>query len=113
MTATALAGQALGIDHPLALMVAVLPVVFLAGSVPITPQGIGVMEWLALTLLEDPFSATANQIVGMLLLFRLCLMAYALIGSLLLVRGDIRLHPEDLNRGMEEADGADPDDTAS
>jgi len=113
MTATALAGQALGIDHPLALMVAVLPVVFLAGSVPITPQGIGVMEWLALTLLEDPFSATANQIVGMLLLFRLCLMAYALIGSLLLVRGDIRLHPQDLNRGMEEADGADPDDTAS
>jgi uncharacterized protein (TIRG00374 family) len=97
MTTAALAGKALGVGHSFGLLLAVLPLVLLAGSVPISPQGIGVMEVLALALLfspDQPELATANQIVGMLLLFRLCMLAYALLGSLVLLRGDIHLFPE-------------------
>jgi uncharacterized protein (TIRG00374 family) len=94
MTAAALTGKAMGIDHSFGVLVAVLPLVFLAGSLPITYQGLGVMEWLVLVLLQQPELATANQLVGMLLLFRLCMLLYGLLGSLVLLRGDIHLFPE-------------------
>jgi len=100
MTCAALVGKALGIELPFTFMLAVLPLVLLAGAVPITFQGIGVMEWLTLQLLFDPAQpglATANQLVGMLVLFRLCMLAYAMLGSLVLLRGDIHLFPEKTN----------------
>jgi len=106
MTSAALVGKALGVGHSFWLLIAVLPLVLLAGSVPITFQGLGVMEWLTLALLLDPGEpelATANQLVGMLLLFRLCMLAYALLGSLVLLRGDIHLFPEKSDAGEVEA----------
>jgi uncharacterized protein (TIRG00374 family) len=103
MSAAAFAGRAMGVEHHFGLLLAVLPLVVLAGSLPITPQGIGVMEWLALTLLLEPPLATANELVGMLLLFRLCMLAFALLGSLVLLRGDIHLFPE-----KQEPDASEP-----
>jgi uncharacterized membrane protein YbhN (UPF0104 family) len=90
-SAVALAGYALGMTHPWGLMLAVVPVLLLAGSVPLTYQGLGVMEWIALTLLLTPNLATANQIIGMLLIFRLFMVAWALTGSIFILRGDIHL----------------------
>lgn len=94
MSATGLAGHALGMGQSLWVLITVLPVVFVAGSVPLTYQGLGIMEGLALALLVSPNLATANQVVGMLLLFRLFMVCYALLGSLVLLRGDIHLFPE-------------------
>mgnify|MGYP002624221642 CR=1 FL=1 len=91
--ATALAGYALGMDTPLGLLMTVVPVLFLAAAVPLTYQGFGVMEPLAMLLLASP-GATANQIIGMLLMIRFYQIFYSLLGSLFLLRGDIHMHPE-------------------
>ncbi len=92
--ATTCAGYALGMELPIELMLTVLPVVFLAGSVPLTYQGLGVMEALVVAMLLPSPLADANQLVSMLVLIRLFLVAYALIGALLMLRGDIHLFPQ-------------------
>jgi glycosyltransferase 2 family protein len=92
--ATALAGWALGMRLEIGLLLTVLPVVFLAGSVPLTYQGLGVMEYLAVAMLLPSPLADANQLVSMLVLMRLFLITYALIGAVLMLRGNIHLHPQ-------------------
>lgn len=89
-TGMAMAGFAIGIEEPLGLLLTVLPVLALAGSVPLTYQGLGVMEGLGAVLLVD---SHFNHIVGMLMLARFYQVAYSLTGSLFLLRGDIHLHP--------------------
>jgi uncharacterized protein (TIRG00374 family) len=89
----ALAGYALGIDstqNSIGLMLTVIPVVSLAGAVPLTYQGLGVMEGIAGVLLAVQ---TLNPIVGMLMMTRLFQILYSLVGSLFLLHGDIELHP--------------------
>lgn len=86
---TAAAARALGMEVPTAVLLAVLPVLFLAATVPLTWQGLGVMEALAFALMP---AVAPNQIVGMLLASRLYRVAYALIGAFYLSRGDLDLH---------------------
>jgi len=93
MTAATVAGHALGMQTPVGLMLVIMPVVIAGGALPISPQGIGVMEALAMALLLDPPAATTIQIIGMLITLRLYQMVYSLIGALLLIGGDIHLHP--------------------
>lgn len=92
--ATAVAGYALGIsivESPPALMLTVIPVLNLAGSVPLTYQGLGVMEYLGQQMLVR---AEPNHIIGMLLLMRLGQIFYSMLGSAFLLHGDIHLHPD-------------------
>ena len=100
--ATAMAGYALGMDTPLGLLLTVVPVLFLAAAVPLTYQGLGVMEGLAMALILSA-TASENQIVGMLLMIRFYQIFYSLLGSLFLLRGDIHMHPE---REAEEPEAA-------
>lgn len=86
---TAVAAHALGMDVPTTVLLTVLPVLFLAATVPLTWQGLGVMEALAFALLP---SVAPNEIVGMLLASRLYRVAYALVGAFYLSRGDLDLH---------------------
>lgn len=107
MIAVAWAGQALGMGVPLLVLLAVLPVVFFIGTLPISYQGLGVMEALALALLLSPPEATANQVVGMLLLARLYLIFYALLGAGGLLRGDMRMFPHGADGLLDQnEDGA-------
>jgi uncharacterized protein (TIRG00374 family) len=92
--AAALAGYALGMSTDFTLLISVLPLLMLAGAVPLTFQGLGVMEGLGMALLLPTHTATSNQIVGMLLILRLYMVFYGLLGSLFLLGGDIHLHPE-------------------
>lgn len=92
--ATTCAGWALGMGLSAGLMLTVLPVVFLAGSVPLTYQGLGVMEALAVAMLLPSPVADANQLVSMLVLIRLFLILYALVGAVQVLRGDIHLFPQ-------------------
>ncbi len=105
-TSTALAGYALGMDVPFGLLLTVVPILFLAGSMPISYQGLGVMEGLAMAMILNPPAATSNQIVGMLLLIRIFQISYSLLGALFLLKGDIHMHPQSQDAAkVGEADG--------
>lgn len=93
--AASASGYALGMDRPLVLLITIVPVLFLAGAVPISYQGLGVMEAVGAALLVSPPHCTTNQMVGMLMLVRVYQMFYSLLGSLFLLRGDIHLHPQE------------------
>ena len=92
--ATATAGYALGMDSSIGLLLIVIPVTFLVGAVPIAPQGLGVMEVFAVTMLNSPL-ASPNQIIGMLMMVRAYQLAYSLLGSVFLLKGEIHLHPQE------------------
>lgn len=90
-TATTVSGYALGMEAPMGLFLTVLPILFLAGALPFFYQGLGVMEGLAMMTLLNPPMATANHLVGMLLLIRIYQLLYSLIGSLFLIRGNVHM----------------------
>jgi len=92
--ATTCAGWSLGMELSAGLMLTVLPVLFLAGSVPLTYQGLGVMEALAVAMLLPSPDASANQLVSMLVMLRLFLIMYGLIGAVFVLRGNIHLFPQ-------------------
>jgi hypothetical protein len=91
--ATASSAYALGGELPVGLMLAIVPIIFMAGAVPISYQGLGVMEGLGMALLGGSGGLSANQIVGTLLLVRVYPMFYALLGALFLIKGDLRMRP--------------------
>ena len=70
-----------------------MPIIFIAGAIPITWQGAGVMEIVAIGLLAGTGVASVNQIVAMLLLYRCLELTWGIAGSALLLRGDIEIHP--------------------
>lgn len=92
-SATIVAGIALGVTQPIGLMFNVIPVLFLGAAVPISYQGLGIMEAIGGQLLVHPPACTFNQLVGLLMLARLFQVLYSLIGALFLLKGDIHLHP--------------------
>lgn len=106
--ATTCAGWSLGMGLGAGLMLTVLPVLFLAGSVPLTYQGLGVMEALAVAMLLPSPVADANQLVSMLVMLRLFLIMYALIGAVFMLKGDIHLHAQPTPSNDADA-GALPD----
>lgn len=87
------AAYALKARAPLGLLLALVPIVFAAGAIPISYQGLGVMEGVAMALLLREGSFSANQIVGMLLLVRIFPMLYALLGAWPVLRGHLRMIP--------------------
>ncbi len=94
--ALTLAGYALGMKISFGSMLAAVPLLLLGGALPLTYQGLGAMEWVGEQVLVEPPFVLFNQIVGMLLILRLCNVLYALLGSVFVVRGDIRLNPGNL-----------------
>lgn len=87
-----LAGYGLGIEAPPSIIFAVLPMVLLTGTIPLTYQGLGVMEAVAFPLLSAQGFATENQVVGMLLIMRFYLVFFGMMGSISVIRGNIHLH---------------------
>ena len=84
--ATAVAGFAIGVPTGLLTLMAVLPIAFLVGALPITVLGLGVMEPTAAALLEGS-GTTFNQIVAMLMAYRAFLLLYGLLGGLSVLTG--------------------------
>lgn len=93
VSATVIAGLALGIKQPIGLMFNVIPVLYLGAAIPISYQGLGVMEAIGKQLLVNPPLCTFNQLVSILMLARLFQLFYSLLGALFLLKGDIHLHP--------------------
>lgn len=85
---------ALGATHDITVILAVMPILFLAAAVPLTWQGAGVMEVLGIALLAVPGVASVNQVVGFLVLYRCLELSWGLVGASLMMGGGVRLHPE-------------------
>jgi uncharacterized membrane protein YbhN (UPF0104 family) len=85
---------ALGATHDITVILAVMPILFLAAAVPLTWQGAGVMEVLGIALLAVPGVASVNQVVGLLVLYRCLELTWGLVGASLMMGGGVCLHPE-------------------
>jgi uncharacterized membrane protein YbhN (UPF0104 family) len=63
-----------------------VPVIVLAGSIPISPQGAGVMEYFAINLLQ-PQGVTVGQAFALTMSIRLTQMLWNLSGGIFVFRG--------------------------
>jgi hypothetical protein len=64
----------------------VVPVSVLAGSIPISPQGAGVMEYFAIWLLA-PMQCTVAEAVALTMSIRLVQVLWNLAGGVFVLRG--------------------------
>lgn len=87
----ALSGYAIGVKEPFGVLLTVVPIVSLGGAIPISYQGLGIMEAIGTALIK---TASFNQIVIMLMLVRFYMIIYSMLGGLFLLRGDIHLNPD-------------------
>jgi uncharacterized protein (TIRG00374 family) len=95
----AFSGWALGMPTTMVMfktLLVILPLVLLAGAVPISFMGFGVIEPVGRALLVGAeLRVTPNQIVTMLVLIRLYAIVYSLLGAVFLTRGNLTLHRDD------------------
>jgi uncharacterized protein (TIRG00374 family) len=81
-----LAGTAFGLHIPWAYYWTVVPVAVLAGSIPISPQGAGVMEYFAIWLLA-PLGCGVAEAVALTMSIRLVQIIWNLSGGVFVLRG--------------------------
>jgi uncharacterized protein (TIRG00374 family) len=111
---TMLAGMAFSLPiHPFYYWMAV-PVIVLAGSIPISPQGAGVMEYFAIILFE-PLGVSVGQAFAVTMSIRLTQIFWNLTGGYFVLRGGYhaptqteqqQLEREDEDKGMIEGGDA-------
>jgi uncharacterized protein (TIRG00374 family) len=81
-----LAGSALGLPIPWPYYFVAVPMIVLSASMPISPQGAGVMEFFAVLLLR-PQGATVAQAFALALCIRAVQILWNLTGGLVVLRG--------------------------
>jgi hypothetical protein len=96
-----LMGLSFGIlrDHWSYFWVAV-PVIVLSGSIPISPQGVGVMEGFAILLLR-PQGGTIAQAFALTMSIRMVQILWNLTGGLFVLRGGFHAPTEDEQHTLE------------
>jgi uncharacterized protein (TIRG00374 family) len=96
-----LAGLAFGIlrDHWEYYWVAV-PVIVLSGSIPVSPQGVGVMEGFAILLLR-PEGATIAQAFALTMCIRVVQILWNLTGGIFVLRGGFHAPTADEKHSMD------------
>ena len=80
------AGMAFGLPLPAGYYWAIVPVIVLVGSLPISPQGAGVMEYFAIRLTETR-GATVSQAFALTMSIRLVQIFWNLTGAYFVMRG--------------------------
>lgn len=96
-----LAGKALGLPIPWPYYFVCVPVIVLAASMPISPQGAGVMEFFAV-LLTRPQGATVAEAFALALSIRVVQILWNLTGGLFVLRGGYGQPAVGSERPMEE-----------
>lgn len=81
-----LAGQAFELPISWGYYFIVVPVIVLVGAIPISPQGVGVMEAFAFYLTR-PAGTTLNQALALTMSIRLVQILWNLVGGLFVLRG--------------------------
>ena len=79
-------GMAFGLPLPAMYYWAIVPVIVLSGSIPISPQGAGVMEYFAIRLTETR-GATVSQAFALTMSIRLVQILWNLTGVYFVLRG--------------------------
>lgn len=99
-----LAGNAFGLPISNAYYFTVVPVVVLVGAIPISPQGVGVMEAFAFYLTKQQ-GATVNQALALTMSIRLVQMFWNLSGGLFVLRGGYHTPTEKEQAELEAESG--------
>jgi glycosyltransferase 2 family protein len=100
-----LAGNAFGLTlSPLYYFVAV-PVIVLVGSIPISPQGAGVMEYFAI-LLTQKQGATVSQAFALTMSIRMVQIFWNLSGGIFVFKGGYHAPTEEEQNSMGEDEAA-------
>jgi uncharacterized protein (TIRG00374 family) len=97
-----LAGNAFDLPIPTGYYFIVVPVVVLVGALPLSPQGVGVMEAFAFILTRSQ-GATVNQALALTMSIRLTAMVWNLLGGLFVLRGGYHT-PTDKEQSELESD---------
>lgn len=103
-----LAGKAFGLPIQSLYYFTVVPVVVLVGSIPISPQGAGVMEGFAFLLMQKQ-GATVNHAVALTMSIRVVQILWNLTGGIFVLRGGYHAPTETEQKEMEsggEGEGA-------
>ena len=103
MLAAMLAGKALHLPLTTGYYFVIVPVIVLAGAIPISPQGAGVMELFAIPLTARQ-GATVAQAFALTMSIRLQQIFWNLIGGVFVVTGHYRPQP----KSEDEADAEQP-----
>jgi len=98
-----LAGTAFQLHIPGPYYWTVVPVTVLVGSIPISPQGAGVMEYFAIWLLA-PIGCTVAQAVALTMSIRLVQMFWNLSGGIFVMRGGYHVPTPAQERAVEAED---------
>jgi uncharacterized protein (TIRG00374 family) len=98
-----MAGTAFGLGIPWYFYWTVVPVTVLAGSIPISPQGAGVMEYFAILLLA-PLGCTVAEAVALTMSIRLVQVIWNLTGGIFVLRGGYHAPTEEQQRESEGED---------
>lgn len=103
-----LAGKAFGLPIPTAYYFVAVPVIVLAGAVPISPQGAGVMEFFALILTQQ-YGMKVSQAFALTMSIRLVQMFWNLTGGVFVFRGGYHAPTTEEQKELEADDeGGDP-----
>lgn len=102
-----LAGQAFDLPiRPLFYFTAV-PVIVLVGSIPISPQGAGVMEFFAIALTQKQ-GATVSQAFALTMSIRMVQILWNLTGGILVLRGGYHAPTESEQRELDSSEESSP-----
>jgi uncharacterized membrane protein YbhN (UPF0104 family) len=82
----------------------VVPVVVLVGSVPVSPQGAGVMEFFAILLLARQ-GATLGQAFALTMSIRMVQVVWNLTGGVFVLKGGFHAPTEAERSELEHDDG--------
>jgi uncharacterized membrane protein YbhN (UPF0104 family) len=99
------AGLAFGLPLTPGYYWVVVPVIVLAGSIPISPQGAGVMEFFAV-LLTSRQGTTVSQAFALTMSIRLVQIFWNLWGGIFVIRGGYHAPSPKEQEGMEGADAS-------
>jgi uncharacterized protein (TIRG00374 family) len=107
ITSAMFAGMAFDLKlHPLDYWV-IVPIVVLAGSIPISPQGAGVMEFFAILLMR-PHGCTVAEAFALTMSIRVVQIVWNLTGGIFVLRGGYHAPTakEQAEQEAEEEDGS-------
>jgi glycosyltransferase 2 family protein len=96
-----LAGKAFGLPLPTEYYFVVVPVIVLSGSLPLSPQGAGVMEFFAI-LLTQQYGVTVGQALALTMSIRLVQITWNLTGGIFVFRGGYHAPSEKEQAEMEQ-----------
>lgn len=101
------AGKAFGLPLSAMYYWAVVPVITLAGALPISPQGAGVMEPLAVELTRSQ-GATVSQAFALVMAIRFCQIFWNLVASVFVLRGGYHAPTQQEAHELDQDDEEDP-----